>query len=272
MTKNYETESFRRSIERAKKLILDLLGEKRYLLRRSIQVILEENHSLWQTVTWNALGELKDSGKIRLAKFPKRGSYPVWVYQESLRLDDIKDEISNESLPIWSEFMNINSEMSSHSENIFEMALGEAGFVIVSRRDGTRYFNQKLSPGGTNLEYIALQDGVFYGIEVKQKIPYPDFERILSDKKFVADFHGIQFLLISRRLGPYSYRLFQKKGLYFEFGKLFWTAENSSFAQRCKETLYYPIECIDHPPSYLTDGLKAIPKIHDKYFHEIGRI
>lgn len=272
MVNNYETESFRKSKEKAKPLILELIKEERYLLRRSIQVLLEEEHSIWQTVTWNALGELKANNKIRMSKYPPAGDFPVWVYQERLRIYDIKEDIMKRSLPVWRDFRKVNSKMSSHSEDIIEKALGEAGFILVSRRENTRYFNQRLSPGGKNLDYIALKDGVFYGIEVKQRIPYPDFQGILNDKKFVADFHGIQFLLISRRLGPFSYELFKEKGLYLEFGNLFWSSENSSFAKKCEDILYYPIKCIDDPPSYLIDGLKEIPKFHDKYFYQIGRI
>ncbi|RLI79778.1 hypothetical protein DRP05_02775 [Archaeoglobales archaeon] len=270
--KNKDTEKFRKHIDRAKPLVLDLVNEKRFLMRRAIQVLLEEKHSIWQNVSWNAIEELKKEGKLRVAKYPPRGNYPVWVFGEDLRINKIKDEIKNKYIPVYREFESKSEEMGAYAEKIIEAALTKARFITLSKEPNTKYFRGREYPGRSTLDFIAYKEGVFYGIEVKNRVSYPNFEKILTDKKKVADYHGIQFLLISRRLGPYGYELFKCGGMHLEFEILIWNPKYSSIAEKAKKMLGYPIECINEPPKELIEKLKEIPKLHDKHFYGIGKI
>ncbi len=267
----WETEKFREAKEKAKPLILELINEYSLLSQRSIQVKLEE-YGLWENVTWNALLNLENAGKIRTAKYPPRGNYPKWVYKANLRLQDVRDEITNQIIPIYRKFVDVSGKMASFCENIIEEALTKAGFITLSRNAGTKYFHGRTCHKKNDLDFIAYFDGVFYGIEVKNSISYPDSAHIFVGKKAVADYHDIQFLLVARTLGPLSYRIFKSGGLYLEFEKLIWSSKFSSFAKKVEEKFLYPIMCIKQVPDSLVSQLKGIPLLQEKYFREKGRI
>jgi len=266
-----ESGAFKKYKEEAKPLIMDLLREHHFLSQRSIQILLE-SRKLWHTVTWNAIRELKKEMKLRTAKYPPRGNFPVWVYEYNLRINDIKKQIDAEYKPIYNEFVKASSEMGHYCEDIIEMALTETGFVTLSRNQNTRYFRGKKYAGRTDLDFIAYKDGVFYGVEVKNLIAYPDWREDIFDKKSVAEFHGIQFVMVSRVLGPYGYNLFTCGGLYSEFNSLIWSPKFSSLAKRIEEKLYFPIICTDKPSKDLLTKVKDLPFLHEKHFYGKGRI
>ncbi len=242
----YETESFKKYIEKAKPIILELLEEHDFLSQRSLQFLMEQNN-FWHVVTWNAIRELKIENKLRTAKYPPRGNFPMWIYRFDLRLSDIKDKI-------------------------IEKALTRAGYITLSHHKHTRYFRGRVYPRKNDLDFIAYREGVFYGIEVKNTLPYPNWEEDIISKKLVADYHGIQFVMISRELGPYAYDLFQCGGLHIEFKRLIWSPNFSSLAKRIEEKLYFPINCISEPNEDLIRKLDEIHFLHNKHFYGKGRI
>lgn len=266
-----ETESFRRYKEKAKPIILDLLKEHSFLSQRSLQIILEQK-SCWHTVTWNAIRELKKEEKLRTAKYPPRGNFPTWVYRYDLRINDIKEEIDREVKPLYKEFMEASSSMGFYCEDIIEKALTEVGFITLSRSQNTKYFRGRTYPNRNDLDFIAYKSGVFYGIEVKNLIGYPDWTEDIINKKSVAEYHGIQFVMLSRALGSYGYDLFKCGGLHLEFDKLIWSPDFSSLAERLEEKLYFPIICVDTLPGDLISKIKELPSMHDKHFYGKGRI
>ncbi len=276
-TKNKrDTIKFRKYIEKTKEIILDLVYQEKFLARRSIQIILEENCNIWHTITWNAINELVNEKKIRMAKYPPRSSRgvdsPVWVYRTDMRINEIKDEISNNYMPLYRKFVTISREMGYYAQNIVEDALKKAKFNIISKEDCTRYFKGELFPGRKKLDFIAYRDGVFYGIEVKNHISYPDLNKDILKPKKIADFHGVQFVMISRRLGYLSHEVFKNKGLYVEFENLIFDPQYSSLAEKINEVFYYPVLCTKKPWGKLINKLKEIPIHHDKHFYRIGRI
>ena len=266
-----ETESFRRYKKKAKPIILDLLNKHSFLSQRSIQLILEQDN-FWHTVTWNAIRDLEKEGKLRTAKYPPRGNFPTWVYKPDLRINDIKKEIDRELKPLYKEFMDASSSMGKYCEDIIEKALTKAGFITLSRGENTKYFRGRMYPKKNDLDFIAYKEGVFYGIEVKNLLAYPTWIEDVVNKMAVAEYHGIQFVLISRALGPYGYELFKCGGLHIEFDKLIWSPDFSSLAERLEERLYFPIICVDNPMEELVSRIKELPIMHDKHFYGKGRI
>jgi len=261
---NRDTLTFTRYQNEVKPLILDLIEEHSLLSQRTIQVALESK-GYWQTVVWNAIMSLRKEGEIRTAKYPPRGMYPIWVYDKTLRIDDVRETIIKEYIPLYRKYAKVSKEMGFHCENIIEMALNEGGFVSVSRSNDTKYFRGKKYPNRDNLDFIASNKGVFYGIEVKNKISYPRIEKIMKKKK-VADFHGIQMIMVSRTLGPYSFECFKNEIMYMEFGKLIWNRKYSSFAKRITDKFFYPIICIEKPTSELIYQIKELPNIRKTHF------
>lgn len=266
-----ETRKFIENKEKAKPLILELINDYSLLSQRSIQVKLEE-YDLWQTVTWNAIEDLENDGKIRRAKFPPRGNYPRWIYKANLRLQDVRDEITKELTPIYRRFVDVSGKMATFCEDIIEEALTRAGFVTLSRNASTKYFRGRKCPRRNDLDFIAYTDGVFYGIEVKNSISYPDSNSIFLGKKSVAEFHGIQFLLVARTLGDLSFEIFKCGGLYLEFGKLIWGSKLSSFAKKVEEKFLYPILCTNRAPDLLVSQFKGIAGLQEKHFEGKGRM
>jgi len=267
----YETESFKKYIEKAKPIILELLEEHDFLSQRSLQILMEQNN-FWHVVTWNAIRELKIENKLRTAKYPPRGNFPMWIYRFDLRLSDIKDKIDREYKPLYKKFMKLSPQMGTYAEEIIEKALTRAGYITLSHHEHTRYFRGRVYPRKNDLDFIAYREGVFYGIEVKNTLPYPNWEEDIISKKLVADYHGIQFVMISRELGPYAYDLFQCGGLHIEFKRLIWSPNFSSLAKRIEEKLYFPINCISEPDEDLIRKLDEIHFLHNKHFYGKGRI
>lgn len=203
---------------------------------------------------------------MRTAKYPPRGIFPVWVYEHNLRLYDIREEIDKRYKPLYSKFIDTSSSMGRFCEGIIEEALTDAGFITLSRNEDTKYFRGREYEGRKDLDFIAYKEGVFYGVEVKNLIAYPNWNDDIVEKKLVADYHGIQFVFVNRTLGPYGYRLFGCGGLYLEFGEIVWSLFFSSLAEKLVKRLYFPIICADKPSSELVSGLKEVPFLHDKYF------
>lgn len=267
-----ESESFRRYIEEAKPIIHELLEEHDFLPLRSIQLLLEQK-GYWHTVTANAITELRKGEKLRTAKYPPRSiNLPAWVYRYKLRLKDIKGKIDSEYKPLYQKFIDASLHMAKHCEDVIEKALSKAGFITVSRGSNTRYFRGRLFPRRKDIDFVAYKDQVFYGFEVKNQISYSNWNADIVDKKMVADFHGLQFVMVARRLGPYGYRLFRCGGLYNEFKKLIWSLNFSPLAERVKEKLYFPIICVDTPTNELVESLKELDKLHDMNFYGKGRM
>lgn len=256
--------------KKAKAMIPKMLEEKGFMMRKSVQVALEK-HDIYHTITRHAIEDL-EGDQLRTAKYPKRGNYPIWVYRENLRLNDIKDKINDEYLPVLHNFSQASSQIGKeHAEAIVEDALIKAGFTLVSRRDETKYFNGKEYDGNNNLDFIALNNSAFYGLEVKNKIPPLGFEKIL-DKKAVADFHDIQFVLVSRNSERNGFRLFNKGGLHVDYRFYIWSSKFSQIAKRAKEKLRYPLKCVSSAPRSLVEEIQKVPKWHEKHFPEKGAV
>lgn len=153
--------------EKAMNIIIDLLEEEPFMMRRSVQVLLED-YNIYHTITAHAIEELESIGRIRTAKYPKRGAYPLWIYREELRLNDIRGKISNEYLPLHKKFSDKSDKMGRYAEKIVEKALKEAGFIIVSREGSTQYFDGEEYPEKNDLDFIALKDMILlkFGCEI----------------------------------------------------------------------------------------------------------
>ncbi len=268
MPKTRSKEKKKEYKEKAVSKIHELLQEKDFYLRRSIQLLLEE-HDIYHTITVHAINELQEKDELRTAKYPKRGNHPQWIYREDLRLKDIKDQIENDYIPIHDKFSEASSKVGEYAQNIIEESLTKAGFTIVSKEGSTQYFNGKEFPKNNDIDFIALKDDVFYGIEVRNKLPHANFKKIM-DKKELADFHDIQFVLISRNPGRTGYKLFQEGGLHLDYGYYIWDPEFSRIAEKVKEKLHYPLKCLSSPPEDLIEDLKEIPRWHEKHFPEKG--
>ena len=266
-----ETQSFTRYKEETKPIIMKLLEEHSFLPHRSIQIILEQK-GYWHTVTWNAIRELETENRLRTAKYPPRGNSPTWVYKYDLRIYDIKDKIDKEYKPLYEEFISASYEMARHCEDIVEKALTEAGFVTLSRSQNTKYFRGRTCPRREDIDFIAYRGGVFYGIEVKNLISYPDWSKDIINKKSVAEYHGIQFVMVCRSIGPYAYNLFRCGGLYIVFDELIWASKFSSLGERLAKKLYFPIICVDSPSEELVSRFRELSSVHDRHFYGKGRI
>jgi hypothetical protein len=100
----------------------------------------------------------------------------------------------------------------------------------------------------------------------------PNWNEDIVKKKAVAEYHGIQFVMVRRTLGPYNWQLFNCGGMYLEFCKLIWASKYSSLAKRLEEKLYFPVECVEEPTEELVQKLKEVHIKHDVYFYGKGKI
>ena len=265
-----ESESFKKYKEEAKPKIIKIVEKESFLSLRSLQILLEKE-DFWHTVTRNAVEDLRKEKIIRTAKYPTRGSYPKWVYKYDLRITDIKGQIDKDYKPLYEDFIKASSSMGKHCENIIEKAFTKLGYINLSRNEDTKYFRGRIYPKNKDIDIISYKNGVFYGIEVKNLISYPNWNEDIIKKKDVAEYHGIQFVLLNRELGSYGYDLFRCGGLHIEFNEIIWSSKFSSLAKRINKMLYFPIICMDEPSNELISKIRNVEIYHDRHFYGKGR-
>lgn len=131
--------------------------------------------------------------------------------------------------------------LGERAESLFDIALPTKGFIPVS--ENTRsYGGRDWTRTAHNLDRIFLRDGVAYGTEVKNTLPYIPRDELLL-KLDMCDHLQLRPLFILR-FAPKSYiELVRQRGgftLIFKYQLYPYTAQE--FAQRIRDRLGLPVD------------------------------
>ena len=244
-----------RRIDEAKDVLLEGLFRaqpERVFYERQIQVLSERRFFHW--ITGRALGELAAEGRIGTALAPLIGPINVRFYW-STRLrywrrsaEAVRRLVARYSRP---EFARA---VGQHGETMFDAALPTGGFMPRAK-DVREYEGRKWEQTAHDLDRVFERDGVRYGVEIKNTLPYID-RRELQIKLAMCEALGLRPLFIMRS-APKSYihQVNQAGGFVLRFDWQLYPFGYEAFAEEIHEKLGLPVDC----PRAIETGSRELP-------------
>jgi hypothetical protein len=245
-------------IDDARTSILEFFTQSReeVFYERQLTVIFEKSYFHWITV--KALLELAAGGSINSQMLELVPGVPIRFFwargnrywrRQAGRVTNLVRRFSENS------FIHA---IGFQGELLVDAALPLAGFIQVARN--ARSFGDKTwTATGHNLDRVVVREGIFYGIEIKNTLPYiprDEFRIKLEMCKYL----GLLPLFVSR-MAPknYNYEIIQRGGVSWILGTQFYPFGHQELAAEVRETLRLPVDC----PSRIEDGavtrlLKAV--------------
>ncbi|MGD0986386.1 MAG: hypothetical protein ABR874_01165 [Candidatus Sulfotelmatobacter sp.] len=245
-------------IDDARTSILDFFTQnpEDVFYERQLTVIFEKTYFHWITV--KALLELAAGGSINSQLLELVPGVPIRFFwarsnrywrRQAGRVTNLVRRFSENS------FIHA---VGFQGELLVDAALPLAGFSQVARN--ARSFSDKTwTATGHNLDRIVERDGIFYGVEIKNTLPYipRDEFRIKLD---LCRHLGLAPLFVSR-MAPknYNYEIIERGGVSWILGTQFYPFGHQELAAEVREKLRLPVDC----PSRIEDGavtrlLKAV--------------
>jgi len=230
---------------------------KVYYLRQ-LEVKLEEKYFHW--ITYNVLRYLKDLGKLNVEErkqkdgttrhfyIHKSNRYPL---RRINKMEKIINEFSQE---------HITRSCGRRAEDLFCLGLTKKGFRIKGEK--VRDFNGKRwEKTGHDLDFVFERDGINYGCEIKNTLPYIRKEE-LEIKLEMCEFFKIRPLFIMR-FAPKSYikEIIEKRGFALIFKYQLHELSQINLVKKIREELELPVDC----PKAIEEGtIKRFENWHKK--------
>jgi len=136
-----------------------------------------------------------------------------------------------------------------HGEAMFDAALPKAGF-LPRAHDVREFGGKKWTHTEHDLDRVYERDGIFYGLEIKNTLPYIPREE-LTIKLEMCKTLGLRPLFIAR-MHPKSYieEIRQQGGYGMPFKHQLYPFGYGAFAKRVRDGLGLPVDC----PRAIADG------------------
>lgn len=215
--------------------------------QRQLQIIFEPTYFHW--ITARALSELVAEGLIASDTEPLPPTGTLTLYRATThrywrrQAAEIVDLVTQFSAQPFTQGIGAQGEM------LFEAALGGAGFRATGR-NARAYGNKTWEDTGHDLDRIFERDGVAYGTEIKNTLPYIPRDELHLKVKMCKHL-GLRPLFIVR-MAPKSYindvRLEGGFTLVFKFQ--LYPFGQKEFADRVRERLRISVDC----PVRIADG------------------
>lgn len=245
-------------IDNARTSILDFFDQNRgdVFYERQLTVIFEKDYFHWITV--KALLELAAGGSINSQMLELLPGVPIrFFWARGNRYWKRQAGHVTNLVRRFSENSFIHA-VGLQGELLVDAALPLAGFSPVARN--ARSFGDKSwIATGHNLDRIVQRDGVFYGVEIKNTLPYIPRDEFRIKMK-ICKHLGLAPLFVSR-MAPknYTYEIIERGGLSWVLGTQFYPFGHQELATEVKKRLRLPVDC----PSRIEDGaitrlLKAV--------------
>jgi len=214
---------------------------------RQLELIFERQFFHW--ITRKALYELHDSKQLSLEQVPLNDAVSIKFYRP--RTHRFWKRQATEIARLVRAFSNpaFTKALGQHGELMFDAALPRSGFMPKAK-NVTTYEGKTWTETGHNLDRLFERDGVTYGVEIKNTLPYIDRQEMRT-KLRMCRFFGIRPLFIVR-MAPksYIYEVRQHGGFTLVFQYQLYPHAHDSFAATVRNRLQIPVDC----PAFIEDG------------------
>ena len=246
---------FHREKKSLQKEILSLLNERKAIFLREAQLYFEDR--FFHFVTYRTIKSLQERGRI------KESSYGglKWYHLSKYDIKDILDIIKSK-LEIYNAYRNhprecvINGEhYDDYSEYLVERALLKSRFKIVAKNtnyfNGIRYRGSGKRGPSPDLDFILYADSVFIGVQVKNRLGYPD-SNVINTLIDMCNYLGLRPMLITRVAHPSTYVTLSKHGGWvISFKQYFLKPPFPREVLEKARSLGIPVAVYKDPPEYL---------------------
>jgi predicted RecB family endonuclease len=239
-------------IDEARTSILDFFtrsqGEVFY--ERQLTVIFERSYFHWITV--KALLELAAGGSISSQMLELMPEVPIRFFwargnrywkRQAARVMGLVRRFSATAF---------THALGSQGELLVDAALPLAGFAPIARN--VRSFNDRTwIASGHNLDRIVQREGIYYGVEIKNTLPYIPRDEFRIKLAICAHL-GLTPLFVSR-MAPknYNYEIIERGGVSWILGSQFYPFGQEELAEAIRQQLRLPVES----PIRIEDGAVA---------------
>jgi len=250
-------------INEAKIALHKFFGEhdREVFYERQLEVIFESEFFHW--ITAKALHELRDEGRIASEMGELTETTPIRFYRATTHRFWKRQATQVLSLVRTFSASEFTRALGRHGELMFDAALPTQGFMPKAKKV-TAYGGKQWTTTGHDLDRIYERDGVPYGAEIKNTLPYIPTDE-LKIKLRMCSFLGLKPLFIVR-MAPKSYiqEVHKQGGFTLVFKYQLYPHGFSTFAEEVRNRLKLPVDSpasIEHGTiqRFLTWHTKQLP-------------
>ena len=207
---------------------------------RQIEIAVEAEFFHW--ITRKALNELVEERQIafseeKLEKFlahfywPKRHRYARRQIAATMRL------IGEFSDPVFT------GALGANGEQLMDAGFATLGFRILDK-NVKQVNGLKWELSNHDLDRLVMRDGVLYGVEIKNRLPYIE-QQEFETKLNMCRFFGVRPLFVARmKPANYMNRVWRAGGFSLLFKNQHYPLLATDLAKRVKAELGLPVLCI----------------------------
>ncbi len=215
--------------------------------QRQLTIMFEQTYFHW--ITARALTELAAEGHIAADVEPLPPTGTITLYRATGHRYWRRQ--AQEIIELVTQFSahTFTAGIGAQGEMLFEAALGGAGFRVTGRKVRA-YGGRNWVETGHDLDRVFERDGVAYGAEIKNTLPYIPRDEF-DVKRRMCRHLGLRPLFIVR-MAPKSYinDVWEEGGYTLVFKFQLYPFGQKEFADRVRERLRIPVDC----PARIADG------------------
>lgn len=248
--------------EDAKKIITDLFeqypGDVFY--GRQLQVMLEGDFFHW--ITAKALKELLQEGKISGQKIPLIGNVSVGFYWHNKnRYWRRKVEHKRKIIAKFSR-VEFTAALGIHAETMFDAALAKQGFIPTSEKV-REYKGKAWTETGHDLDRVYGRDGIVYGCEIKNTLPYIPKEELQVKLNMCKTLEIIPLFIMRMAPKTYNWEIIKAGGFSLIFKYQLYPFGFTDLVREVRNELRLSVDC---PKAIEIGTIERLKKFHDKMF------
>jgi len=230
-----------------------------------IKIFLEEKYFHW--ITENAINELYCEGKLRRRRRRVGEQKLTFYFLPEFSYAEVSPKINLE-IPLITKYFDISQMAGYHAEDLVEKALKKAGYIVVSKN--STYFQGKMWPYKEkgDLDFIAYGkfEDRWYGIQVKNKLRYPDPGDIYSFFD-VNKYLGLTPWFIARMLPKtYIWNIIRSGGFVSLYPQGRWLLPENckQLGEKIEQELGVPTLATDEPTPEMVRDLEKIKTLEPR--------
>jgi len=196
LLKDHRSSSYRDDAKAKLKALFDVNRREVYYVRQ-LQVMFEEEIFHW--ITHQAIIELEGEKYLkRIVKSFNMSESSTLLHFFAHHTNRYAERQANNLTKLIEEYSqsHITEGCGNRAELLFAAGLAERGFMPIGRSLKS-YRGREWTETGHNLDFIFEKDGIAYGCEIKNQLPYIGKE-LLQVKLEICDYLQLRPLLIMR--------------------------------------------------------------------------